>query len=100
MMCCRLAVTVITEKRAGATHVTSGVAHLRYNIFRGEKRSGGGPPGVRHVDDGQGYADSSCLARALLDRVHKDRAVTHNNGIAKELEFLTVEAHPVFRGEA
>jgi hypothetical protein len=38
--------------------------------------------------------------RALLDGIDKDRAVCQDGGVAKEFEFLAVESHLVFLGEA
>ena len=64
------------------------------------KGSGRFSLGVCDVDDGQGNADLSLLVRSLLNGVEKDRTVWHDDGVAKELKFLTVEPHLILLGEA
>ena len=55
--------------------------------------------GVCDVDDGQGNTDLSLLVRSLLNGVEKDRTVCHDDGVAKELKFLTVQPHLILLSE-
>ena|ERR1035437_5859431 len=70
------------------------------HLFTAKRGSGGFPLGTRHVYDGQGNEDPSCLARTFLDGVHEDRAVGEDGGIAKEFKFLAIEPHLALLTEA
>jgi hypothetical protein len=64
------------------------------------KRSGRFSLGVCDVDDGQRNTDLPLLVRSLLDGIEKDRTVWHDDRVAQELKFLTVESHLILLGEA